>query len=239
MTSDALATQILAHSVLNEFGDVNLHVSFTEGRAIYQASSVQLIAHSSFFAKMLGPDCAFSEAVEFNKHSADPAKTKVPLNLHMSLEDKSPAALRIVLRILHGLPHGVTRSLTNDMEFLYQIALVVDYLDCGDSMKDWGVIWFNAPVAELMEDLTLLDKMIFISDVFRREDLFEEATKQAILRAYTRKMDPDNVFWDIRTESQTQEKMEGKAFTAIRPSVLGEWISSDNSFISLTSHIFS
>lgn len=213
-------TRYPIHEALNKFGDVNLSVTTANGRYSFQVSSHQLMVSSQFFAKMLDPTSGFSEGIGFKKHSTNPEMINAPFDLHVSLENMSYQAARIVLQILHGLPHGYAFCLSaGNTDLLYQIALVADYLDCGEAMKDWGTVWLKGPTSEYLKKLRDLDKVIFISDVFKSQRLFTAATKQAILRAYTMN-DLGGVFWDVR--DQVHEKLRGPLFTAIRPSVLSE-----------------
>lgn len=192
--------------VLNTFGDVDLSVTSADGPRCFRVSSHQLKASSPFFEGRL-------KAIKV---------MEAPFHLNISLEDMPLQAVRIVLEILHGQPHGYASSLTaGDIELLYQIARVTDHFKCEERMTDWGTIWLNHPLSELMKNSIHLDKLIFISEVFQHQEGFEAATRLAILRSYTR-LNSKEVFWDFRTESYSQENVMRGTFTATRSLVLSE-----------------
>ncbi|TGZ76268.1 hypothetical protein EX30DRAFT_399393 [Ascodesmis nigricans] len=179
--------------VINAAGDIDLEVKSYTGTRVYRVSSHQLIACSKFFSKMLDRSSRFAESVAFKAHFEDPTTFNTPFALSINVEEKSQTEMITLLRIIHSQPHGLTSQSNKTVDRWHAIAELVDYLQCGDSLRDWASLWLSQSV-DIMLDFPNIDKWIFIADVFRNEKVFEAVTRQAVLRMVTEE-DSDEVFW--------------------------------------------
>ncbi|TGZ85691.1 hypothetical protein EX30DRAFT_30508 [Ascodesmis nigricans] len=156
--------------------------------ATFTVSSRVLIEFSSFFATILSEESQFSEAVSFRAPTAQNVAAPFPLTI--DIEDMTLFCVEVVLNLMHGQSHGYygpnrTRSakkLKENFEKYFQIAELVEYLDCCELVHDWGQIWLDKSPNLYIEvgDSNTIDKLIFVSDVFQKVLLFHSATQYAL-----------------------------------------------------------
>lgn len=99
---------------------------------------------------------------------------------HVNMEYFDPAALKILMDIIHGRTRKVPRSV--ELELLAKIAVLVDDLECYEEVEVFSELWLgelkHSTPDDLSRDLVL---WILISIVFRQLDLFQRTTRTAIM----------------------------------------------------------
>lgn len=93
-----------------------------------------------------------------------------------------PNAFITVMNVVHGLNRKVPRSV--DLELLARIAVIVDYLQCHESMDVFSVIWIDGLRSSLPDTYGReLILWIMVSSIFRDQVVFGTTTRTAILNA--------------------------------------------------------
>ena len=104
--------------------------------------------------------------------------------IHVPLEGFDPAAVKIVLNIIHSRGFRVPKSL--DLPALTRVAAFVDAFQAHEAVEAYGDRWI-APLAKspvvANGSGSELARWIFISSVFRQYDLFREVTRTAITQS--------------------------------------------------------
>ncbi len=132
-----------------------------------------------------------------------------PVHLRLAGDDYNPAVITILMDVIHGRGSRVPRSA--DIKTLEQMAAFVSQYKCHEAVEPYAARWLvkstlasdvQASVAETVEGNTQLARCIFITYVFRHEELFTVATHAAILR-----MDPDSLVKYIPDDCKLPHKL--------------------------------
>lgn len=101
---------------------------------------------------------------------------------HVTLGGYDAAAVVIVMDVIHGRGRKVPRAL--DLETLAKVAVFVDTFRCLDAVEVYAERWFlkleGQVPREYGRDLLL---WIYVSYVFRQSEVFQKATKIAVLQS--------------------------------------------------------
>lgn len=170
---------------LNPFGDVRLSVKSKNDKSCdFRVVSYQLMAASPFFAKLLASESNFAEAVAFRAH-----RKLEPFTPTINLEDlpteRALECCEVVLRHVHGLVAVVRADGADEvagLDDLYDLAVVVDYLDCGAAMK--GLMKLVVPKVENSEGeygtkAEDIGKWLFVATSLKLESTFKSITRFA------------------------------------------------------------
>lgn len=102
---------------------------------------------------------------------------------HVRLAGHDPAAVIIVMDIIHGRGRKVPKTV--DLETLSKVAVFVDTFRLTEAVEVYADRWFerlgNEVPVDYGRDLVL---WIYASYVFRQGDAFKKATRTAVLRSY-------------------------------------------------------
>lgn len=91
----------------------------------------------------------------------------------------NPKAFEIVLDIIHAQFHKVPEEMT--VEMLANIAVVVDDLNCRNSVSFFAKLWYSKLKDGLCHEIcSNLVRIIFISSVLGLSEVFKESTRIAI-----------------------------------------------------------
>lgn len=108
--------------------------------------------------------------------------TEADGRIHVTLAGFDPAAVIIVMDVIHGRGRKVPRSV--DLEMLAKLAVFVDVFRCFEVVETYAERWFGKLAQSLPteygRDLVLY---IYASYVFRRGDVFKKATRIGVLQS--------------------------------------------------------
>ncbi|KAJ0332023.1 hypothetical protein COL922a_011557 [Colletotrichum nupharicola] len=100
----------------------------------------------------------------------------------LQAKDWDADALLILMQIFHARTQDIPRMV--DLEQLAKIAVLVDYYDCHDTVKFFAALWIDSLQERLPSQCNReLVLLLFVSVVFRREDLFQDVTKIAVTKS--------------------------------------------------------
>ena len=153
-------------------GDILLLLSSSEGSARFQVSSNALCLASPVFRAMLGAKSKFKESKDLQEQKGSESP------LEITLSDDDPKALAIILRIIHHQLGYVPALLAE--ENLWEIAILVDKYDLGDTAKIWANLWVK-PYLTSESSYFAGDRGISLAYVLNNEDLFKRISKDIIL----------------------------------------------------------
>ncbi|KAF4881470.1 hypothetical protein CGCFRS4_v015522 [Colletotrichum fructicola] len=98
---------------------------------------------------------------------------------HLQAADWDADALLILMQIFHARTKNIPRSV--DLEQLAKIAVLVDYYKCHDTVKFFATLWIDSLQEQLPSQCNReLVLWLFVSVVFRRDDIFQAITKTAV-----------------------------------------------------------
>ncbi|KAF3769559.1 hypothetical protein M406DRAFT_221618, partial [Cryphonectria parasitica EP155] len=103
--------------------------------------------------------------------------------VHITLAGYDPAAVIIVMDIIHGRGRKVPRAV--DLETLAKVAVFVDAFRCAEAVEVYAERWFekldDGPVpTEYGRDLVL---RLYAAYIFRKVEAFKKATQVAVLQS--------------------------------------------------------
>ena len=133
-------------------------------------SSKHLTLASPIFKIMLQPK--FKEGLQLHSHGY----------AELPLPDDNPAALLILLNLIHGQFRKVPRKI--DLWMLTELAVLVDkyeLLETTEMLLDYWLQHLKGTIPVVLNDDLL--PWICISRVFRKPDIFEKVTKVAQLES--------------------------------------------------------
>lgn len=111
-----------------------------------------------------------------------PGQTQTDGRFHVTLGGYDPAAVVIVMNIIHGRGRKVPNTI--GLEMLAKVAVFVDAFRCLEAVEVYAERWFDQLVNDLPSgyerDLVL---WIYASYVFRQSEAFKRATRVAILKS--------------------------------------------------------
>lgn len=105
---------------------------------------------------------------------------------HITIEVVDAEAFRLLMDVIHLRSSRIPKVV--DLDMLAKIAVLVDYFECQEAVGIVSDMWI-APLRNTMamQDRTLQDRTlilwIFIASVFAQPDIFETATRIAILES--------------------------------------------------------
>ncbi|KAK2030301.1 hypothetical protein LX32DRAFT_615728 [Colletotrichum zoysiae] len=145
--------------------DTNAH---QESEIKFLLSSRHLILASRYYDKKVNG--TWEEATP---HPADG-------RYHLEASDWDPAALLILMNVIHGRTRSVPRRV--DCEMLAKIAVLVDYYDCLEAVEVFSSMWIDALNDQLPSECSReLVLWLLIAHVFHQDDVFAKITKTAVL----------------------------------------------------------
>lgn len=138
-----------------------------EPKARFRVSSKHLTLASGYFKGRLGAQWAEGKAL------ASQSTTE------LQLPDVAPAALKILLDIIHGRHRQVPQCVPFDQ--MVDLARLTDYLDCQEIVEPFGKTWVTAlpPIASGSGVTAQTPGWILASLVFRQQGVFVLATRTA------------------------------------------------------------
>lgn len=109
--------------------------------------------------------------------------TEADGRFHVTLAGSDPAAVIIVMDIIHGRGRKVPKSV--DLEMLAKVAVFVDTFRCFEAVEAYADRWFERLVRDRLplacgRDLVL---WVYASYVYRQSDAFRQATRIAVLKS--------------------------------------------------------
>lgn len=111
-----------------------------------------------------------------------PEQTQADGRCHVTLGGYDPAAVIIVMDIIHGRGRKVPKTI--GLEMLAKVAVFVDAFRCLEAVEVYAERWFEQLVNDLPSeydrDLVL---WIYASYVFRQSEAFKRATRVAVLNS--------------------------------------------------------
>lgn len=178
----------IARIIFDPIGDLMLVLGSPTCQAQFQVSSKVLSLSSPVFRTMLNFESGFKEG----KSLAERTASSPPMELFLG--DDNPNALAIILRIIHVQTRWVPQSI--GPERLYEIAIISDKYDMGDSLDYWLGKW--AP--ERFEGTVSIDKWLFIAFVCGRAAEFRILSRELMLEC--RADNDDNLIVPIPANNQ-------------------------------------
>ena len=153
----------------SETEDLSASAEAEESQLSLKVSSKHLCLASRRFGRMLTGDWAEAHTVH-----EDGLR-------HVEIEGFDPEAYKIIMHAIHGNYRKVPRKV-DDLDLLLQLALIVDDLDCHESIELLCDTWLEKwKAVEIHQVDRVLIIWIFISSVLRHEPIFVRATYQAIV----------------------------------------------------------
>ncbi|KAF3765393.1 hypothetical protein M406DRAFT_16211, partial [Cryphonectria parasitica EP155] len=104
---------------------------------------------------------------------------------HVDLEGNfDPAALGILLNVLHGKTRIIPKTL--DLDMLTKVAVLVDDFGCNEAIQIWSDLWIQKleielPMVSEAASEEYLKNWIVISAVFGKPSVFRKATQLVLL----------------------------------------------------------
>ena len=98
--------------------------------------------------------------------------------MELRITGADPNAVRILLNIMHGRSRLVPRRVNLDL--LTELAVLVDYFQCEEAVNAFGEWWMEALKPSIQNTFYQQTvKWIFVSWVFRNEEIFNTVTRTA------------------------------------------------------------
>lgn len=100
----------------------------------------------------------------------------------LPMEDGDPEIMLIVMNVIHGRTRKVPRHI--DFDMLTRMAILVDYLECHESIEPFSDMWINNLISTMTVTYSkALIQWLCISLVFRKDIEFKALTCTAIRQA--------------------------------------------------------
>lgn len=200
-------------------GDLHLTATDADDSELFLISSTTLTSASSFFTRLLAP--TFSEGVNFQQYKAQ-CTSPFPLNVH--LEQGTLESVTWLFRALHDphtnpevsldpAPEG--EALSEIFNRLHDLAVVVDYFDCGSVVSAMSDAWTpNLKSCKFYppdNNQRLVEEMLYASYILQNERVFRYATKHCSQACY-RDVEGKFILWDKLAAEYIPAKLLGNSF---------------------------
>jgi hypothetical protein len=153
-------------------GDLILEVSTGATSKYFLVASQVLVSTSAVFAKMLGKESNFAEAVALRESKGKDQ----PLAVIVKVEDDDPPTMELILYALHSQYKRVPDSIPLTM--LFEAAIICDKYALHEALRLIAKVWSDPLKNEANESPR---QWLFISWVLGPESVFTEVSKQLIL----------------------------------------------------------
>lgn len=201
------STPVPTTTVIDPDGDIILAVPYENNTKIarFQASSTALCLASPVFRAMLGSNSHFKEATELavrrakkilaeDTPSIEPKDTKHDQPYEITLQDDSPKALAVLLRIVHFRFEFVPQTI-NQAQVL-ELAVICDKYDLSKALGLWLRRWsqtvFPNPV-QLAALSTPPYQWLAVAYVFDRTHVFKMVSQALFLNWKTEPVGEDGI----------------------------------------------